>query len=163
MVYQNPTDPGYHHTFTTYSGADMVATINVPGKGPVVFGSLSSIAYSIYRAKYPVLTLGRITPKGFTRGIRQITGVMRFIDFDETIVYRCLEEIKNMGYKMLMDEMPMFDVTISMANEFGSKSKITIYGITTYTEGKTMDINEVRTENVYEFYALDVDPLTKAK
>jgi hypothetical protein len=161
-MYRRPTDvEGFHQTLTSYAGNDMVATLNIPGKGPLVFGNLSSISYSVYRAKYPVLALGRVTPKGFTRGMRTVSGIMQFTDFDETIVYRCLEEIREMGYKVLMDEMPMFDVTISMANEFGSKSKMTIYGITTYTEGKVMGINSMFTESVYEFYALDIDPLTR--
>ncbi|QHW35660.1 virion structural protein (plasmid) [Paenibacillus rhizovicinus] len=161
---RRPTDvDGMQRTFTTYAGTDMVATLNIPGKGPIVFGNLSQISYSIYRAKFPVLALGRVTPKGFTRGMRTVTGILQFTDFDETIVYRCLEEIREQGYKVLMDEMPMFDVTISMANEFGSKSVMTIYGITTFTEGKVMGVNNMFTENVYEFYALDIDPLSKVK
>lgn len=148
-------------TFNSYSGADMVATLNIPGKGPIVFGELSTISYSVFRQKYPTMTLGRISPKGFTRGMRTITGILSFTVFDETVVYRAMEEIKRQGYKMLMDEMPLFDITITMANEFGVKSKMTIYGLTTYTEGKVMGINSLMTENVYEFYALDIDPLTR--
>lgn len=147
--------------YNTYSGTDMIATLNIPGSPPKVFGELSSISYSIYREKYPVKTLGRITPKGFTRGTRTITGMLAFTVFDRSIVYRCMEEIRAKGYRILMDEMPMFDVTISMANEYGSKSKLTIYGITTYTEGKVMNVSSISTENAYEFYALDIDPLDK--
>jgi hypothetical protein len=154
---------GYQHTFNSYSGTDMVATLNIPGKGPIVFGELSSISYSVFREKYPVRALGRISMKGFTRGMRTITGILSFTVFDETIVYKAMEEVAKQGYKMLMDEMPMFDVTITMANEFGTRSKLTIYGITTYTEGKVLSINSTTTENVYEFYALDIDPLTKIR
>lgn len=152
---------GYMHTFTSYSGADIVAALNIPGKGPQIFGELSSISYSIFREKYPVRALGRVSMKGFTRGMRTITGVMSFTMFDESVVLQAMEEVKKMGYNMLMDEMPMFDITISMANEFGSKSKQTIYGITTYTEGMALSINSLLTENVYEFYALDIDPMRK--
>jgi len=154
---------GYMHTFTSYSGSDIVATINIPGKGPQVFGELSSISFSIFREKYPVRALGRISMKGFTRGMRTITGVMSFTMFDESIVLQAMEEVRKMGYNMMMDEMPMFDITISMANEFGSKSKQTIYGITTYTEGMSLSINSMLTENVYEFYALDIDPMRKVR
>ncbi|GAK42050.1 hypothetical protein TCA2_4542 [Paenibacillus sp. TCA20] len=152
---------GYMHTFTSYSGSDIVATINMPGKGPQVFGELSTISYSIFREKFPVRALGRSSMKGFTRGMRTITGVMSFTMFDESIVLQAMEEVKKLGYNMLMDEMPMFDITISMANEFGAKSALTIYGVTTYTEGMSLSINSLLTESVYEFYALDIDPMRR--
>lgn len=151
----------YKYHYNTYSGTDMVAAINVPNKGPIIFGELSQISYSIYREKYPVRSLGRISPKGFTRGARTITGILGFTVFDESIVYRCMKEIRDLGYKILMDEMPLFDVIITAANEFGSKSTMTIYGITTYSEGKVLSVDAITTENVYEFYALDIAPLTR--
>lgn len=149
----------HQKTYTTYSGADMVCSINVPEVGPVVFGELSQISYSVFREKVPVRTLGRVSMKGYTRGMRTITGILGFTVFDESIVYRCMKEIKEQGYRMLMDEMPMFDVTISMANEFGARSKMSIYGVSTYTEGSIMSIDDLITQNVYEFYALDIDPI----
>lgn len=147
------------YTNTSYSGSDIVATINVPGKGPIVFGELSNISYSILREKFPVRALGRVTMKGFTRGMRMISGILSFTVFDESVVYRCMDELKRQGYNMLMDEMPLFDVTITAANEFGSKSKLTIYGVSTYTEGMVMSVNDIITQNVYEFYAIDIDPM----
>lgn len=149
----------YSKTLTSYGGADMLCSINVPGKGPIVFGELSSISYSVFREKFPVRTIGRTTMKGYTRGMRTITGILAFTVFDESIVYRCMDDIRKAGYRMLMDEMPMFDITISMANEFGSKSKMSLYGISTYTEGMNLGIDNMITNNVYEFYALDIDPI----
>jgi hypothetical protein len=148
-------------TFNSFGGTDMVATLNIPGSGPIVFGELSTISYSVFREKFPVRSLGRVSMKGFTRGMRTITGILSFTVFDETVVYRAMQEVADRGYRMLMDEMPMFDVTISFANEFGQKSKMTLYGITTYTEGKVLSVNNMLTENTYEFYALDLDPMTK--
>jgi len=152
---------GYQASFSTYSGADMVATLNIPGKGPIIFGELANISYSIFREKTPVRALGRVSMKGYTRGMRTITGILSFIDFDETIVYRAMEEVAMHGYKMMMDEMPQFDVTISMANEFGFRSSLTLYGITTYSEGKVMGVDNIYTGSAYEFYALDISPLTR--
>lgn len=152
-----------HHQFHTYSGSDMVASIYIPGEEPQIFGELSSISYSIYRSKYPVLSLGRITPKGFTRGIRTISGMLSFTDFNESIVLKTMKRLKDMGYHILMDEMPMFNVTITMANEFGSTSKTTLYGITTFTEGKSMSVNDLMQQTVYEFYALDISPMEVVK
>lgn len=139
----------------------MVCSINVPGKGPVIFGELSQISYSVFREKVPVRALGRTTMKGYTRGMRTITGILGFTVFDESIVYRCMEDIKRSGYRMLMDEMPVFDITISMANEFGARSKMSLYGVSTYTEGMIMSVDDVFTQNMYEFYALDIDPMQR--
>lgn len=151
----------YQKTFTTYSGSDMVCSINVPGKGPIVFGELSQLSYSVFREKVPVRALGRVSMKGYTRGMRTITGILGFTVFDESIVYRCMKEIQAAGYRMLMDEMPLFDITVSMANEFGSRSKMSIYGVSTYTEGMVMSVDDILTQNVYEFYALDIDPIQR--
>jgi hypothetical protein len=149
----------YQKTITSYAGTDMVCSINVPGKGPIIFGELSQISYSVFREKVPVRALGRVSMKGYTRGMRTITGILNFTVFDESIVYRCMEEIKAAGYRMLMDEMPLFDVTVSMANEAGSRSKMSLYGVSTFTEGMVMSVDDLLTQNVMEFYALDIDPM----
>ncbi len=146
---------------SSYSGSDMVATINIPGKEPVVFGELSNVSYSISREKVPVRSLGRVSMKGFTRGMRTISGILTFTMFDESIVYSCMKDLKRHGYKMMMDEMPLFDITITMANEYGNRSYMRIYGISTYTEGMVMSINDMIIQNVYEFFALDIDPVAK--
>ncbi|CDQ41812.1 hypothetical protein [Virgibacillus salexigens] len=150
-----------NYSNNSYSGSDMVASITIPGRSPVVFGELSNVSYSILREKVPVRGLGRVTSKGYTRGMRTITGILTFVVFDQSAVYRCIEELKEQGHKMLMDEMPLFDINLTMANEFGSRSTLTIYGVSTYTEGMVMSINDMMTQNVYEFYALDIDPMTK--
>jgi hypothetical protein len=153
----------YTNSFTTFSPSDIVATITIPNKEPVVIGSLNSISYSIYRAKFPVLSLGRITPKGFTRGGRTITGSLNFLDFNQSIVFDLMEEMRETGYKIVMDEMPMFDVTVTLANEFGERSTFTIYGITTFTEGKAISSRSLEISTFYEFYALDITPLSSLK
>lgn len=152
---------GIKETFNTYSGTDMLATITIPGKEPIVFGELSQLSYSIYREKVPIRTLGRITPKGYTRGLRTISGIMIFSIFDRSIVYECMKELHREGYRILMDEMPTFDVTITMANEFGHWSIMTLYGITTYSEGKMMGVDTLGIQNAYEFYAIDIDPMRR--
>lgn len=152
-----------HSVNTSYSGVDAVATITIPGRGPVVIGELAHLSYSVFRDKTPVQSMGRITPKGFTRGLRMVTGVLGFVVFDESVVYRCIEELKELGYKMFMDEMPLFDITMTFANEFGSKSTMTIFGVTTYTEGMSISIQDMMTSNAFEFYALDISPIKRLK
>lgn len=53
----------YQKTFTSFSGADIVATFN--GK---VIGELNSISYSVTREKVPNYTMGSPNPRSFSRG-----------------------------------------------------------------------------------------------
>lgn len=151
----------YSVTHTSYSGTDLICSIQLPNKPPLVFGSLYQISYSTFREKTPVRSLGRVTPKGFTRGMRTVTGVMAFSMFDESIVRKALHEIANEGYHVLMDEMPLFDITISAANEYGSRSKLAILGVTTVTEGLAMTVDDLSLANVFEFYAIDIRPMER--
>lgn len=158
-----PDNKGLRRVNTTYSGTDMVCTLNMPNEGPIVFGELSSLSYSIFREKVPIRALGHISMKGYTRGARTITGVLNFNLFDESIVYRCMKSLRDQGYRIIMDEMPLFDITISLANEYGSRSMMTLYGVSTYTEGMSMSIDDITTHDVFEFYALDIDPISKIR
>lgn len=143
---------------TTYTGVDMVATIEIPGQAPLVFAELASIQYSCYRETQLTRALGRVTPKGVARGSRTISGVLTFIEFDSSIVYRALKEYYDVGYRPLMDEMPLFDITLSMANESGQRSVFKLYGISCYSEGAMKSIDMMTSSVAYEFYALDLDP-----
>ncbi len=163
--------------FGAFAGSDMVASINVPGVGPKVFAELATITYSTHRDVRPVRTLGRINPKGFTRAGRTIAGSLIFAVFDRHALLEVLNKIgdsylkdlktKKLGnitipnsrIKVVTDEMPPFDVTISMANEYGSASKIAIYGIRVVDEGQTMSIEDMITENVMQYYAQGIDLL----
>lgn len=159
----NSPDPinEYYKTNTSYSGADMVCSINVPGKGPVIFGELSQLSYSVFREKVPVRAIGHVRMKGYTRGMRTVTGILGFTMFDESAVYQAMKDIRAAGYRLLMDEMPTFDITITFANEYGSRSKMTIFGVSTFTEGMVLSVNDMYTQNVYEFYALDINPMER--
>ena len=73
----NMTAQEYANTYTTFGGADIVATFN--GK---VIGELQAISYSIQREKAPVYTLGSAEPRSFSRGKRGIAGNLVFIVFN---------------------------------------------------------------------------------
>jgi hypothetical protein len=51
------------------------------------------------------------------------------------------------------------DIVVTFANELGSTSKMTIYGIEFINEGQTMSIADIFTENVVQFVARDLDPM----
>ena len=67
----------YAKSYSSYSGADIVASINRK-----VFAELQGITYSISRAKAPIYTMGSAEPRSFSRGNRGIAGTLVFSVFD---------------------------------------------------------------------------------
>lgn len=159
LVMPTPTISAEALQNNSYSGVDMVATVQLPGGKAMVLGELASVNYSVYREKMLVRSLGSVRPKGVSRGQRTISGILEFTNFDRSIAYKVLSEYYEMGYHILMDELPQFDITITMANETGQRSVFRIYGVSTFTEGGIMSIDQVTTRSSYEFYALDIDPM----
>ena len=53
----------YTETYTSFSGADIVASFN-----GVVIGELQGITYSVSREKAPIYCLGSPEPRSFSRG-----------------------------------------------------------------------------------------------
>lgn len=76
----------YTRTFTTFSGADIVATFN--GR---VIGELQALSYSVAREVAPVYTMGSPDARSFSRGKRGISGSLVFVQFDRDAL---MEEMK---------------------------------------------------------------------
>lgn len=53
----------YRETYTSFSGADIVAVF-----GDKVIGSLQAISYSVTREKVPIYSFGDPNPRSFSRG-----------------------------------------------------------------------------------------------
>jgi hypothetical protein len=177
----------YSSTNTSFSGADIVATITPLGGKPVVFGEIQTISYSIYRPTTPVYTLGRINPSGVVRGQRTIAGSLIFTVFDRHVLKDVINaynfssptepgkvslnsigmgddvyqfsstEIAEMKKNMKTDEMPPFDINITFLNEYGNSATLNIYGVHILTEGQTMSIEDMITENTMQYIAMDID------
>lgn len=77
----------FTNTYTTFSGADIVATF-----GGVVIGALSGITWSVTREKAPIYTMGSANPRSFSRGKRGIAGSLIFTVFDRPALYSMLEK-----------------------------------------------------------------------
>lgn len=73
----NMTTEQYTSTYSSFGGADIVASFN--GK---IIGELQAISYSINREKVPIYTLGSAEPRSFSRGKRAIAGNLVFISFN---------------------------------------------------------------------------------
>lgn len=171
-----------NRTYTSFSGADIVATITPLNGKPVVFGELQTVTYSIYRPTTPVYALGRINPKGVVRGQRAIAGTLIFTVFDRHVLKNVMngygnnngnhdnsyngsrtnfdftnEEIGLMKKHMKTDEMPPFTISINFMNEYGNASTLNIFGVHILTEGQTMSIEDMITENTMQYIAMDID------
>lgn len=76
----------YLNTYTTFSGADIVATF-----GGIEIGALSGITFSVTREKAPIYTMGSPNPRSFSRGKRGIAGSLIFTVFDRPALYSMLD------------------------------------------------------------------------
>ncbi len=156
----------YHATNSTYSGADIVASISIPTSKGVInktLGTLQTLSYSIYQPKAPVRCLGNMNAKDWVFGPRTIAGSLVFTVFNKHWLMSIYDEIKNKGemqnWHFLADEIPPFNITISFANEFGYDSRMAIYGVRLMNEGKVLSMNDIYIENTYQFVASDIEML----
>lgn len=157
-------------TEISYSGSDMVATADVVATNgtriEIAMGAIQTLSYSVFTHQTPVNVIGNVNAKDYVMGPRTIAGSMVFAVFNQHWGKEIIEAFaKAEGYssdtKVLMDEIPPIDITVSMGNEMGSQSRLAIYGIRLYNEGMVMSINDVYTENTYQFVALNIDYLEK--
>ena len=148
--------------YNSYAGSDIVAEVVIPGEGPMTLGELQTISYSIHRENNPVRLLGHTNPTGFVKGPRTIAGSLIFTVFNYYAFYRLQQfqhAITNNLYP-LADMLPPFDVVLTFANEGGVFSKMKIYGISIVDEGGTMSIDDLITEQTYQYMARGIQPMT---
>ena len=104
-----------------------------------VLGTLQTISVQTHREKYPVRAIGTSYVKGYTKGPRTIAGSMIFTVFDEHVLKDFIRSAKILMSKygeidywdksLMPDQLPPIDLTIAFVNEYGSRSKMTIYGV----------------------------------
>ncbi len=161
----------YEPTNLSFSGCDMVASVDLTlpdGKSHIqVMGSLQTITYSVHMDKHPVRSFGNVNAKDYVFGPRTIAGSLIFAVFNRHVAYDILGTVTKAGeletnYHLMMDEMPPFNVTISFANEYGIKSRLALYGVRIINEGQTMSVNDIYTENTYQFVATDIEYLNNS-
>lgn len=157
----------YTYTNESFSGCDMVATMVVPSTKTGAsrmysVGEIQTISYSIHQDRRPVRSIGNINAKDYVMGQRTIAGSLVFAVFNKHFAYKIMKDLSedfNNGYAFLIDEIPPFNIILSLANEYGLRSKLVIYGIRLINEGQVMSINDIYTENTYQFVATDIEYL----
>lgn len=138
---------------------------NQPQASAETLAEVQTLAVSVHRDKTAVRSCGSVYPKAFTRGPREIAGSLIFTVFNQHVLHRFLEAEAsdfdaNKGItSALMDQLPPVDITVAFANEYGSTSRMTVYGVEFVNEGQTMSVEDLLTENVVSFVARDLDPM----
>ena len=156
--------------YDSYSGADIVVTAqlsNIDANSAIskkcyILGSLQTISISTYQDKSPVRSIGNINAKDYLMGPRSIAGSLVFAVFDRHFAYNIFNDLKEYTGKatLLTDEIPPLDLTLCFANEYGRKSRMTLYGVRMVSEGQVMSVNDLFTENTYQFVGVGMENLT---
>lgn len=156
--------------YDSYSGADIVVIAqiaNINGNSDIskkcyVLGSLQTISISTYQDKAPVRALGNINALDYVMGPRSIAGSLVFAVFDRHFAYEIFNDLKQYtGTSVLLtDEIPPLDLTLCFQNEYGKRSRMTLYGVKMVSEGQVMSVNDLFTENTYQFVGTGLENLT---
>lgn len=160
------TANSFEHTFyKTFSGTDSLAFILLPECKPILLGSLTTISYSMYRDKKPVTLVGRTNVSGYTRGMRVIAGTMIFTLINQHLSKDLTEQVPYLAEhgKVKADELPLFDIMVISANEYGSATRMMIYGVDITDDAQVLSIQDLFTENTFNFVARDLDEFTAYK
>lgn len=128
-----------------------------------VLAELQTISISTYREKNPVRALGSVGVRGYVRGPRTVAGTMIFTVFDRNVLFSLLDTSSDRDDQFrsaIKDQLSPLDITITFANEYGALSRMTIFGVEFVSEGQTMSIEDIILEDVCQFVARDIDPIT---
>lgn len=145
----------------TFSGADMLVFMAFPNMPPIQVGTATTVSVTTYREKKQFRTMGRVSTRGITKGPRTVSGKIIMTVINEHFVETLKNTVPYLAqYTTLkMDELPSFDMLISMGNEYGGSAMMVINGITIVDEQKTLSIEELFTENIFTYLARDYQPL----
>lgn len=168
--------PGYD-TRTTYSSTTEVqALISLPDGRTYKLGTIGQITYNKHRDKYPVTALGSRHMKGITKGHRSIQGSLVFKTLDRQVFYKVManpeevtslmmnrREIKQHGSftdaQKYADQLPPFDVTMVMIDDYGNCSTQTVRGIVLHGQGMVLSIDSLEILQTYQFSARRIEKL----
>jgi hypothetical protein len=162
--------PGYD----SFSGCDIVVTARMSTIGSddkahekvYTLGSLQTLSISTHQDKRPVRAIGNMNAIDYTMGQRTIAGSMVFAVFDKHFATEMFDDINKSNNKssiIMPDELPPLDITVTLANEYGRTARMAIYGVRLINEGQVMSINDIFTENTYQFVANALEPLNEGE
>lgn len=138
-------------------------------KRTVVLGTLQTLSISSFRDRNAIRSLGTSYVKGYTNGPRTIAGSMIFTLFEEHPLVKLTRALSSLPEtnpyyenltSVLPDQLPPIDISIVFANEYGTLSRQTIYGVQFVSDAATYSIENLLTEQVMQFVCRDVDIMT---
>lgn len=151
--------------YQSFSGTDTLVFILLPGCHPAFIGSLTTISYSMYRNKKPVINIGRTNINGVTRGSRIYAGTMIFTLINQhwlrELQYEEGIDWLNDYHDMKVDELPLFDLMVVSANEYGNAVQMYIWGVDMTDEAQVISVEDLFTENTFSFIARDITEFNK--
>jgi len=161
------------YTFYDREGNTIEATTKV-------LANLHTISISAFRESYPVRALGQVGIKGLTKGPRTISGSMIFTTFDNQALTELMESEElftkagTVGANIidrdifddtridpshiLIDQLPPFDITLVMANEYGNVSRAALYGVQVQTQGEVLSVQDLISELSVTYSARAYEP-----
>lgn len=151
--------------YKTFSGTDTLVFMLFPNCIPICIGSISTLSYSISRQKQQVNLLGRINVGGFTRGTRIVAGTLIFTLINQHWVNDLIDQIPYLqtDKNLKSDELPLFDLMIVSANEYGASVASFIYGVDIVDDGEVISIEDMFTETQCRYIARDIDVFKENK
>lgn len=150
--------------YISFSGSDAVASAVFAGAAPIVMGALRGISYSDLRFTIPVMTLGKGTVSGFARGHLTVAGTLIFTAlYNRHWVRDVIERVPYLRRTPWIkpQELPPFDIVVTVANEYGQAGGYVIYGARIIDEGQVISEEDAITENVVTFQAVDFYPMNR--
>ena len=132
-------------------------------------GTVQTVSCQAHRPKAPVRSLGNVQARGYTRGPRTIAGSMIFTVLNQHALREISRQMEEVIFKasdqviMMSDQILPIDLTFLFVNEYGNISRMALYGVEFLNSGQTMSIEDLLLEEVVQFVALDMDPMSDAK
>ena len=134
----------------------------------ILIDSLGTISISIHESKSPVRRLGHMAPVGYTRAIRTIAGSMvltiigsehplkELSSVDPRSIVYYSQDANNSGN--IVTKMSPFNLILLYQSELpGSKgAKLELKGVEFINEGIVTSVNDLVSEVVLQFVALDI-------
>ncbi len=132
-------------------------------------GTVQTISCQSHRPKAAVRALGSTYARGYTRGPRTIAGSMIFTVINKQSLGHLCNLMSSMFNSkgndilpstILPDQLLPIDLTFLMANEYGAVSRMALYGLEFLNSGYTFSIEDLLLEEVVQFVARDIDPMS---
>ena len=143
-----------------------IEKVKAESASTLTLGTLQTLSVSSFRDRVAIRSLGTSYVKGYTNGPRTLAGSMIFTVFEEHPLKKLILAIGKQYdtfeamHTLLPDQLPPIDLTIVFANEYGSLSRQTLYGVQFVSDGTTYSIENLLSEQVLQFVCRDIDVLT---